>query len=107
MEIKIYQINTKRDERRVCFMDLSFTERHGGIRPEDYDVVFHGEVDVDTLFGVYVAFNVERPADYKARSLSVSDIVEVIKAEKSEFYYCDSFGWELVEFDPSKAIVRI
>jgi hypothetical protein len=54
---------------------------------------------------VYKLFNLSHPADYHGRSLSVSDIVEVCSSENVTpgFYFCDSFGFQEVQFDPSKA----
>ena len=50
-------------------------------------------------------FNLEHPEDYRGRSLSVSDVVEVVEAEavKPGFYFCDSVGFESVSFDPEAA----
>jgi hypothetical protein len=49
-------------------------------------------------------FNRNHPHGYKARSLSVSDVVEVVADEKLKpgFYFCDSIGFQEVEFDPNK-----
>jgi hypothetical protein len=49
-------------------------------------------------------FNRSHPQGYKARSLSVSDVVEVVADEKIKpgFYFCDIFGFQKVEFDPGK-----
>ncbi len=45
------------------------------------------------------------PDDYRGRSLSVSDIVEIKEAEDISpgFYYCDNFGFKKVKFDPALA----
>lgn len=60
--------------------------------------------DFKSLEDVFGAFNFNRPDDYHARSLSVSDIVEVKTAENMEpgFYFCDSFGFQKVDFEPTK-----
>ena len=59
----------------------------------DYEVVYEGELDypkmpnaLDELFDM---FNVRRPNNFRGRSMSVSDIVEV----DGENYYCDAVGW--------------
>ena len=39
-------------------------------------------------------------AGYRGRSLSVSDVVEVVGEEKSTFHFCDSIGFREVDFDP-------
>ena len=50
---------------------------------------------------MYRKFNLDRPRDFQGRSLSVSDIVEVKNSKTIEdgFYFCDSFGFQKVEFD--------
>lgn len=116
MEIRIYQIDMERDKDRVAFYGLEdLTELNGGTKLDNsiYDGVYSGEVDCDSLEDVYKMFNLEHPSDYRGRSLSVSDIVEVKSSENVEpgFYYCDSFGFQKVEFTPpemfEKATMRV
>lgn len=116
MEIRIYQIDMERDKDRVVFYGLEdLTELEGGNKLDNsiYDGVYSGEVDCDSLEDVYKMFNLEHPSDYRGRSLSVSDIVEVKSSENVEpgFYYCDSFGFQKVEFTPpgmpEKATMRV
>lgn len=42
---------------------------------------------------VFLELNINKPKDFKGRSLSVSDIVEI----NNEYYYCDSFGWVAIK----------
>lgn len=110
MKIKIYQVSMERDIDNFAFMNLDFLQRKQGNREpnsSDYDLVFEGNVGCKNLEEVYTMFNMNHPAGYKARSLSVSDVVEVIEGGKVEpgFYYCDSIGFEMVSFDPSKTQV--
>lgn len=107
MKIKIYQINTDRDEKQVAFFGMeSFPKFQGSseINSSIYDSVYVGNVDCKTLEDVFRKFNNEHPPGYKARSLSVSDVVEVIESDsvKSGFYFCDSFGFKEVSFEPDK-----
>ena len=108
MNIKIYQINLGRDEKRKAFFGLDDIERLCGSREIDsaiYDCVFDGEVECNGLEEVFGTFNLEHPEGYKGRSLSVSDIVEVVRDENVTpgFYYCDSVGFKPVDFGPEKA----
>lgn len=109
MKIKIYQVNMERDSNDVCFMGYDRLEKLQGTTDIDstiYDKVFSGEVKCKTLEDVWVKFNQHHPRGYKARSLSKSDIVEVIgKNGASEFHYVDTFGFKKVEFEPEKARV--
>lgn len=107
MNIRIYQINTKRDPNRICFVDYEHLEQFQGSKEIDckiYDKVYEADVDCKTLEDVYKLFNFDHPDDYHARSLSVSDIVEVCSSESVTpgFYFCDSIGFKNVQFDPSK-----
>ena len=54
------------------------------------DVIIPNEGPIEnTLEELFEVFNVERPADFKGHSLSVSDIVEL----DGHYYYCDNVGW--------------
>ena len=107
MNIRIYQVNMSRDVNNVGFASYENLEKWQGTSAIDstiYDKVFSGEVKCKTLEDVYVKFNQHHPRGYKARSLSKSDIVEIIgKDGKSEFHYCDAFGFKKVNFEPEKA----
>ena len=95
MNIKIYQINLDKDEQRAAFMSWESMERYGlALDRSSYDEVFSGDVPCDSLEDVYYMFNMEHPAGYRGRSLSVSDVVEI----DGVFYFCDSFGWKRIEF---------
>ena len=103
MNIAIYQINPDRDENNVAFLNYENLERFQGsaeLRSEIYDKVFEGEVECGTLEEVYQMFNIGQPDGYRGRSLSVSDVVEVVGEEKSTFHFCDSIGFREVNFDP-------
>lgn len=107
MNVRIYQINHARDTHRLLYMNSSILEREvGEVRPDSasYDCVFDGQVNRDTLEGVYQMFNLEHPAGYVGRFLSVSDVVEVMEGgkEKPGFYFCDSIGFKKVPFEPGK-----
>lgn len=57
-------------------------------------------MECGTLEEVYQMFNLDHPDGYQGRSLSVSDVVEVVGEEKSTFHFCDSIGFREVDFDP-------
>jgi len=108
MKIAIYQVNLDRDNDGVAFEGLERMEMLQGtnkVCPEIYDKVYECEIDGNSLEDVYRFFNTERPDDYKGRSLSVSDIVEVKESDSIEpgCYYCDSIGFGKVDFDASRA----
>lgn len=107
MKIKIYQVNLDRDQHNVGFMGMDALQRIQGnteVNSAVYDSVFEGEVQCKTLEDVYDMFNRDHPQGYKARSLSVSDVVEIVEDEKLKpgFYFCDSIGFKEVSFAPDK-----
>lgn len=109
MNIKIYQVNMSRDKNDVAFASYENLKKWQGTSAIDstiYDKVFSGEVKCKNLNEVWDKFNRHHPRGYKARSLSKSDIVEIINKDgKSEFHYCDAWGFQKVDFEPEKAKV--
>lgn len=108
MKIKIYQVNSDRDTKRVIFMDFHHTAKIQGsseINSSIYDCVFEGNVDCKNLEDVFTKFNTNYPDGYRARSLSVSDVVEVVESDdvKSGFYFCNNYGFKQISFDSNKA----
>ena len=102
MKVRVYQIDLERDINRLAFMDYEFAHEHG-LKPELYDLVFDGELEANVLDDIYMVLNIGfKPKGYHGRSLSVSDIVEIIKDKESAFFYCDPFGWNSIEFDSSR-----
>ena len=92
---KIYQLRNTRDTN-YAWRGWDEAKKHG-FDISDYEEVYSGEiVQKNCLEELFVIFNVNRPADFTGRSLSVSDVV-AIKTERNDYwywYYCDSFGWE-------------
>ena len=82
MKMKIYQVNAERDKDNVLFQPYDFLEKLQGttdINSRIYDCVFEGDVDCITLDDVYTKFNIDSPDGYGGRSLSVSDVVEIVE----------------------------
>ena len=109
MKIRIYQIDLDRDVKRVAFESLERLERYQGsseVNSSLYDMVYEKEVDCKGLEDVFRVFNLNHPKDYCARSLSVSDVVEVVESNQDAgspepgFYFCDSVGFEKIPFAP-------
>ena len=112
-EFSIYQINTDRDNNRVCFLGLDTLERFQHSKEVDpvlYDRVYDGKLDCNSLETIYEKFNINHPADYKGRSLSVSDVVEIRESDTLNpgFYFVDSIGFKSISFDksPCKELVK-
>ena len=65
------------------------------------------ENDRSVLEDLYVKFNVNHPEDFIGRSLSVSDIVAVIRKSGTRYYYCEIFGWEDISGTVSPVVKSI
>ena len=110
MKIRIYQINVERDDpvKRRTFLTLDQLEKlikSTEIKSEIYDKVFDGEVSCWSLNDVYRKFNLNHPDGYRGRSMSVSDVVEVVEAPigiDKGFFFVDDIGFKPVEFQPEK-----
>lgn len=105
-EFSIYQINVDRDTANVCFIGMESLEKIKGTKEVNaaaYDRVYDGKMDCNSLETIYEKFNIDHPADYKGRSLSVSDVVEIRESDTLNpgFYFVDSIGFKSISFDKS------
>lgn len=101
MKIRIYQIEMSLDEHNVAFRSYAeMQEKYpSGISESLYRMVYEGVVPTKELSVVFYIFNMAHPQDYRARSLSVSDVIEVVEENRSTFYFCDTVGFREVSFD--------
>lgn len=102
MKVRIYQIVPELDVNHLMFRDLQtiISKSNGKIPEAIYACVYEGELEAKQLEDVFYILNCAFPQDYRARSLSVSDVVEVLHSENdSSFYFCNSFGFQLFPFD--------
>ncbi len=108
LSFKIYQINGDRDVNRMRFERYENLEKFQGskdVNSSIYDKVWEGTISGSSLEDIYVMFNRNHPEDFRGHSLSVSDVVEITDSSSgllSGFYFCDSFGFQKVEFEPEK-----
>ena len=106
MRISIYQIAIERDVNRLAFRSLEHmtADGNGHIPAELYDCVYTGEVAAETLEDIFYIFNAAHPPGYKGRSLSVSDVVEIVPVSgESEFYFCEPIGFKRIHFEKNRA----
>lgn len=110
MHITLYQVNMDRDEDRLAFCSLDTVKREAGAIPaEIYDKVFDGDIDCANLEEAYMLFNRDdRPGAKVFRSMSVSDVIAVRDPETGAetYHFCDSVGFEVVDFAPEKTTDR-
>lgn len=95
MKYKLYQIKDVENCSYV-FSGFNFAQKDKKFSFNDYEVVYEGEIEgyniEYTLEKLFDIFNIFHPEDFKSRSMSVSDIVEL----DGEFYYCDIFGFKKI-----------
>ena len=94
MKYKLYQI---KDTESCSYLFSSFNfAQQKGFSIYDYEVVYEGEIEDYTieyaLELLFSYFNLNFAKDYKGRSMSVSDVVEL----DGEYYYCDIFGFKKI-----------
>lgn len=106
MKIEIYQIDTDVDYDGVCFRPYDELEDLQGTTEIDssiYTKVFSGEVNCNNLDAVYQKFNIGHPEGYKGRSMSVSDVIAVTDEYETKFYYCDTYEYVEIKFEPEES----
>jgi hypothetical protein len=90
-------------DRDLRFMNLRYTEAHGGVKPESYEAVYSGEISgtdiAEILERLYYKFNMEHPEDFRGHSMSVSDIVILSDDNGSTTHFCDSFGFKQIDVE--------
>ena len=89
-----YKIKQIKDVENCEYSFKYYDQCKDKIDLKDYEVVYEGELDYlgmpDALEELFKIFNIKRPKDFKGRSMSISDIVEV----DGKNYYCDDIGWK-------------
>ena len=106
----IYQINETTDAGEYMFESKAYMERMGiELTRDKYDLVYVGEwtpeLDLEKLF---TKFNIDRPADFKGHSLSMSDVVLVHENGENTAHYVDTIGFaELPDFLPETPEVEL
>ena len=103
----IYQLKNNPELDKFRFEGTESLKRMGitkynldTIVPENYEQVYMGELSEfrgrtqgETLEAIYTKFNIDHPADYKAHSLSVSDIVVLHENRENSAHFVDTFGF--------------
>lgn len=80
---------------------MDYLESKGiAVTKENYDLLYTAPLEEGTsLEDIYTRFNIDRPADFRGYSLSVSDVVVLHQNGENTSHYVDSFGYrEVPEF---------
>lgn len=84
------------DEQKSPMKRSRYTEEYIGTLPEEVRDMTDGD-KLECLFVILNSAN--RPADYRLRSLSVSDVVILGHGDSKKAYFCNSYGWKEIQFE--------
>ena len=101
----IYQIKEHTQSESYRFLGMEDLKKKGiSVISSDYECVYSGLLlHSDDLNTLYSMFNDDPPADFKAHSMSVSDVVVMNRNHELHAYYVDRFGFtELPSFVSEK-----
>ena len=97
----IYHVDEGTPGKQHLFMNMAMVKEDGiTIDAENYKCVYSGRLhENEKLDDLYAVFNDNPPADYKAHSMSVSDVIITNRGGDMQAYYVDRFGFaELPDF---------
>ena len=92
----IYHVDEGTPGKQHLFMNMAMVKEDGiTIDAENYKCVYSGRLhENEKLDDLYAVFNDNPPADYKAHSMSVSDVIITNRGGDMQAYYVDRFGYE-------------
>lgn len=97
----IYHVDEGTPGKQHLFMNMAMVKEDGiTIDAANYKCVYSGRLhENEKMDDLYAVFNDNPPADYKAHSMSVSDVIITNRGGDMQAYYVDRFGFaELPEF---------
>lgn len=97
----IYHVDEGTPGKQHLFMNMAMVKEDGiTIDAANYKCVYSGRLhENEKLDDLYAVFNDNPPADYKAHSMSVSDVIITNRGGDMQAYYVDRFGFaEFPEF---------
>ena len=94
----IYQLARREETMDLRFEPFDRLQATGHtVDRANYELVYTAPLTKDmTLGGIWEKFNIDRPADFKGHSLSVSDIVVLHQNGENTAHYVDSIGFQQV-----------
>ena len=92
----IYHVDEDTPGKQHLFMNMAMVKEDGiTIDAANYKCVYSGRLhENEKLDDLYAIFNDNPPADYKAHSMSVSDVIITNRGGDMQAYYVDRFGYE-------------
>lgn len=105
--VTIYQLNDTKEASEMMFMRLDYIEKNNySVDISKYNEIYSCPMkEGEGLEDIFTRFNVDRPADFKGHSLSVSDVVSIRENGKDTAYFVDCFGFkEIPDFFKDMAV---
>lgn len=92
----IYHVDEGTPGKQHLFMNMAMVKEDGiTIDAANYKCVYSGRLhENEKMDDLYAVFNDNPPADYKAHSMSVSDVIITNRGGDMQAYYVDQFGYE-------------
>lgn len=92
----IYHVDEDTQGKQHLFMNMAMVKEDGiTIDAANYKCVYSGRLhENEKLDDLYAVFNDNPPADYKAHSMSVSDVIITNRGGDMQAYYVNRFGYE-------------
>ena len=103
--LSIYHLDEKGSGKDQLFVGMEDLQKKGiKVTADQYQCVYSSRyLPNENMDAIYSIFNDDPPADYKAHSLSVSDVVIMNQDGDMKAYFVDRFGFqELPEFVEEK-----
>lgn len=99
---RVWQLKSNVDVMMKFIGYDELLEHFGEPDPDNYRVVYDGEVETNNLEELFAKFNLDHPPGYEGHSLSMSDVVELYDDSGGSFHYVDRFGFREISFQPPK-----
>ena len=105
MRYEILQLKHNDEARELLFLSYDDVKEKCSTLADIldlYSVVYFGEIEDSSdkfkvLEDLFRIFNIDHPEDFRGHSLSVSDIVSLEANGECEYWFCDRFGWKLLD----------
>ncbi len=95
---EIWQLKDKPENRSISFLPYDYASQFR-LTESRYDKLYESPVTIqdNSLDKIFCKFNIDRPADFKGHSLSMSDVIVTAKDGKKQAYYVDQHGFQPVQ----------
>lgn len=102
----IFQLNEKEEQK--FFWSTDFLKKKGiiesinDINIDSYNSMYEMDIQEEKISNeilekIFEKFNIDRPADFKGHSLSVSDVIGFEKSGRKSAYYIEDIGFSKLE----------